>query len=114
MHVLIVGSGASGVHLAITALERGMRVTMLDTGFERPPAVAPGLSFDQLKAQLPDPTGYFLGLHGEGVVYPETKASYYGHPPSKQYVFRTPPRFLTDARRMTPLFSFARGGLAEA
>ncbi|MFN0178754.1 MAG: GMC oxidoreductase [Gemmatimonadales bacterium] len=114
MHLLIVGSGASGVHLAITALERGIRVTMIDAGFERPPATLPTASFDRLKTELADPVGYFLGLRGEGVVYPATKSSYYGHPPSKQYVFRTPARFAVEAHRMSPLFSFATGGLAEA
>ena len=114
MHLLVVGSGPSGVHLAVTALERGIRVTLLDTGFERPAAVAPAANFDELKTVLPDPVEYFLGAAAGGVVYPATKASYYGHPPSKDYVFRRPPRFTSAANGMAPLFSFARGGLAEA
>ena len=35
-HVVVVGSGASGVHFALTALERGHDVTMVDVGIERP------------------------------------------------------------------------------
>jgi choline dehydrogenase-like flavoprotein len=112
--VLVIGSGASGVHFALTLLERGFDVTMLDTGHTRPPAVLPEASFDQLKEELPDPVAYFLGPAGEGVVYPASKPSYYGHPPSKAYVFRLPGRFASRATNMAPLFSFARGGLAEA
>ncbi len=111
---MVVGSGAAGVHFALTALERGHDVTMLDVGNERPPAVAPHATFDGLKSELPDPVAYFLGEQGEGVVYPSTSASYYGHPPSKQYVFDKPREFRTQATAMSPRFSFARGGLAEA
>lgn len=112
--VLIVGSGASGVHFAVSALRKGHEVTMLDVGHTRPEPVAPQASFQGLKTALPDPVTYFLGPAGEGVVYPATKPSYYGHPPSKDYVFRTPRAFTTSAREIRPIFSFARGGLAEA
>ncbi len=112
--VVVVGSGATGVHFALTALERGHDVTLLDVGNERPAPVLPNATFDQLKTQLPDPAEYFLGENGEGVVYPSTSASYYGHPPSKQYVFDMPRGFDTATTAMSPRFSFARGGLAEA
>ncbi len=111
---MVVGSGAAGVHFALTALESGHTVTLLDVGNERPSPVLPGATFDELKTQLPDPARYFLGAHGEGVVYPSTSASYYGHPPSKQYVFDTPRGFDSASTAMSPRFSFARGGLAEA
>ena len=112
--ILVVGSGASGVHFAITALERGFEVALIDTGYQRPVAPEPTASFDGLKTTLPDPVEYFLGPTDEGVVYPATKPSYYGHPPSKAYVFKIPERFATRSVGMAPLFSFARGGLAEA
>jgi choline dehydrogenase-like flavoprotein len=112
--ILLVGSGASGVHFALTALERGHQVTMLDVGNQRPAAVLPQASFEQLKSLLPDPVAYFLGERGEGVVYPAPQGSYYGHPPSKQYVFDIPAGFAARASSMEPLFSFARGGFAEA
>lgn len=110
----MVGSGACGVHFALSALERGWRVTLLDVGNERPPAVLPEATFDDLKSGLPDPLTWFLGDVGEAVVYPASKPSYYGHPPSKNYVFATPSQFHSRATRMNPVFSFARGGLAEA
>jgi choline dehydrogenase-like flavoprotein len=112
--IVVVGSGATGVHFALTALERGHDVTMLDVGHERPPPVLPHATFDQLKEDLPDPVSYFLGGRGEGVVYPSTAASYYGHPPSKQYVFDVPAGFAMTSSAMSPRFSFARGGFAEA
>ncbi len=112
--VVVVGSGACGVHFALTALERGWKVILLDVGNERPAPVLPAATFDQMKEQLPDPLTWFLGEAGEAIVYPATKPSYYGHPPSKTYVFRTPAEFRSRARQMTPVYSFARGGLAEA
>ncbi len=111
---MVVGSGASGVHFALTALERGHEVTLLDFGNDRPVPPLASATFDQLKTDLPDPASYFLGEHGEGVVYPSTSASYYGYPPSKQYVFETPRGFDVSTTAMEPRFSFARGGLAEA
>jgi choline dehydrogenase-like flavoprotein len=112
--VVVVGSGASGVHFALTALQRGHEVTLVDVGYQRPAPVLPHATFAELKEQLPDPLAYFLGTEGGGVVYPESKPSYYGHPPSKNYVFAAPKYFRHRARAMQPVFSFARGGLAEA
>lgn len=112
--VVVVGSGATGVHFALTALERGHDVTMLDYSTDRPPLTAPHATFDELKSELPDPVEYFLGQRGEGVVYPSTTPSYYGHPPSKHYVFAVPRAFTARATAMAPRFSFARGGFAEA
>ena len=112
--ILVVGSGASGVHFALTALERGHDVTMLDVGHPRPAPVEPEASFGELKSLLADPVGYFLGQDGAGVVYPQPEGSYYGHPPSKDYVFEVPAGFRASASRMEPLFSFAQGGFAEA
>jgi choline dehydrogenase-like flavoprotein len=112
--LLVVGSGAAGVHLALTALERGLRVTLLDVGHERPEPPEPDRSVEALKEALADPVAYFTGPAGEAVVYPGTRPSFYGHPPSKAHVFRVPGGFAASARGMDPLFSFARGGLAEA
>jgi choline dehydrogenase-like flavoprotein len=112
--VVIVGSGPSAVHCALSALERGSQVTMLDVGGQPPEPVLPETTFDDLKDRLDDPVAYFLGEGGQGVVYPDGAASYYGHPPSKQYVFDVPPSFTPALHDMNPVFSFARGGLAGA
>ena len=112
--VSVVGSGASGVHFALTLLEKGYDVTMLDVGHEPPvPPPLPAASLEALKETLDDPTRYFLGARYESVVFPDAEAEYYGFPPSKTYVFEPPRGFGWQARGFAPLFSFARGGLAE-
>lgn len=111
--VLIVGSGASGVHFALTLLQKGYQVIMLDVGRERPDPVNPEDSFNDLKNNLSDPVNYFLGENYEAVVYPGSTGEYYGFPPNKQYIFDTPEQFEWKASGFAPLFSFARGGLAE-
>jgi choline dehydrogenase-like flavoprotein len=109
----VVGSGASGVHFARTALDLGHAVTMVDVGHERPTPVLPEADFAGLKDQLADPVEYFLGARFQGVVPPGHDKEYYGFPPGRDYVFRTPPGFAFRASGFAPLFSFARGGLAE-
>ena len=51
---VIVGSGASGVHFAQTALEAGRRVVMLDVGWQRPQPVRADADLATLKAELDD------------------------------------------------------------
>ncbi len=112
--VVVVGSGASGVHFALTVLQKGHEVVMLDVGRSRPPSVNPRDSFSDLKRTLGDPSGYFLGERYQGVVYPGADVEYYGFPPSKDYVFDCPPAFATRMSGFAALSSFAQGGLAEA
>ncbi len=111
--VLVVGSGASGVHFAQSMLERGASVELVDVGYARAPAVHPESDFSALKDHSPDGR-YFLGEAGEAVVYPAPDAKPYGFPPSKGYVFRRPEEVQIEERAFRPLVSFARGGLAEA
>lgn len=110
----VVGSGASGVHFALTALERGRSVEMIDVGWTPDRTVNPNDSFTKLKDTLKDPAAYFLGSHFEGVFMPGTTAEFYGIPPSKEYAFRPVPQFGIAAENFAPLSSFAQGGLAEA
>jgi len=111
--VLVIGSGASGVHFAQSMLERGASVELIDVGYARAPAVHPDSDFSALKDHDPDGR-YFLGEAGEAVVYPTPAAKPYGFPPSKGYVFRRPGEIQLEERAFAPLVSFARGGLAEA
>jgi len=87
---------------------------MLDVGHAGPAAVLPGASFEELKERLPDPAAYLLGEDLEGVILPNAGEEFYGIPPGKEYVFRAAPGFGYSASGFAPLFSFARGGLAEA
>jgi choline dehydrogenase-like flavoprotein len=113
--IIVVGSGASGVHFALTALEKGHEVTMVDAGRNgRQAQPLPGGHLNALKEQLADPVEYFLGSRFEGALLPDLDEEYYGVPPHKQYIFETPGDFAVSARGFAPLFSFAQGGLAEA
>jgi hypothetical protein len=112
--ITVVGSGASGVHFALSALKKGHQVEMLDVGYSAPPNVNPEFSFIDIKSKLEDPVAYFLGENYETVVSPDFDNEIYEFPPNKMYIFKVPPGFKSDSRDFDPLFSFARGGLAEA
>jgi choline dehydrogenase-like flavoprotein len=111
--ILIVGSGASGVHFALTALRKGRRVIMLDVGHAGRETVLPQENLDGLKRNLPDPARYFLGPSYESVVLPGSQGEYYAFPPSKEHVFRDHPEFRFQSNGFSPLYSFAAGGLGE-
>jgi choline dehydrogenase-like flavoprotein len=112
--IVVVGSGASAVHFALSALEKGHEVLMLDVGRQRPAPVMPHASLAQLKETLDDPVSYFLGQSFEAVLLPGSGAEYYGIPPSKGYVFEGVPQHQLRSEGFAPLSSFAKGGLAEA
>jgi choline dehydrogenase-like flavoprotein len=114
MNIVLVGSGASAVHFAKSALERGHAVTMLDVGREPPAPVNPQDGFEDLKSNLEDPVAHFLGEDFQAVVYPGGDGEYYGLPPNKQYVFEGMDPFALRSTGFSPLTSFAQGGLAEA
>lgn len=111
--VVVVGSGASGVHFAQTLLARGREVTLLDVGRRRAAPRLPQATLNGLKEQLPDPVAYFLGERFEGVLLPGKKGEYYGIPPSKAHALEGPDGHAFDADGFAPLFSLAQGGLAE-
>ncbi len=111
--IVIVGSGASGAHFALSVLHKGYQVTMLDVGCVKPDYVNPDDNFRELKINLSDPVQYFLGQHYEAVVYPDATREYYGFPPNKHYIFAQPDTFTLEKNGFEPLFSFAQGGLAE-
>jgi choline dehydrogenase-like flavoprotein len=112
--VTVVGSGASGVHFALSLLRKGISVTMLDVGRQGPAPVSPASNLPQLKDTLADPSAYFLGKRFESVLLPDARDEYYGIPPNKQYVFDPVDGFRHASAGFSPLFSFARGGFAEA
>ncbi|MCP5105412.1 MAG: hypothetical protein GY950_18630, partial [bacterium] len=112
--ITVVGSGASAVHFALSVLKKGREVTMLDVGYKSPGNARPEDTFNQLKTNLEDPVDYFLGEDFQSVVPPDFGKEIYGFPPNKQYIFDHAPGFKEAATGFEPLFSFARGGLAEA
>ena len=112
--VTVVGSGASGVHFALSVLRKGGSVRMLDVGRQARAQVLPDAGVNRLKSELDDPAAYFLGSRYEAALLPGDNDEYYGTPPSKDYVFQHPDGFGHASSGFAPLFSFARGGLAEA
>jgi choline dehydrogenase-like flavoprotein len=112
--IVIVGSGASAVHFALTVLKKGYRVLMLDSGGPPPGHPRPHDNFIQLKERLADPAEYFLGRRQEALVLPSPNANYYAFPPSKTFIFDVPHRFGYCTDGFYPLISFSAGGLAEA
>ncbi len=113
-NVTVVGSGASGVHFALSLLRKGHCVHMLDIGYEAEPPTGPDVDLATLKAELPDPVEYFLGSEFEALSLPGAEKEYYAFPPSKGPVFRQPEGFGSISSGFSPLFSFSQGGLAQA
>lgn len=117
MVVLVIGSGPSGLHFALTALSKGQKVVLLDVGHVGAAPPQPDRSFVELKKDHPDAAAYFLGDSYSGAQIPPpryTKArTYYQLPPSKDYVFARPKQFSLKEDGLNPMMSFAAGGLAE-
>ncbi|MBV9398701.1 MAG: hypothetical protein JO062_12030, partial [Bryobacterales bacterium] len=111
--IVVVGSGASGVHFALGCLLKGLPVTMVDVGYTGREPVLPNQSLVGLKRNLPDPVDYFLGSNYDSLVLPGKEGEYYAFPPSKDHVFRSRGESEFRANGFAPLYSFARGGLAE-
>lgn len=113
--VVVVGSGASGVHFALTVLKKGYTVLMLDVGREKPLAILPEADLSTLKEQLDDPASYLLGPDYESVTLGDSQSDFYSFPPSKRYVFMQPQNKINFKNNgFEPILSFARGGLGEA
>jgi len=111
--IVVVGSGPSGVHFALTALRKGRRVIMLDVGNTGPAAVRPNDTLNDLKRNLADPAEYFLGSRYQSLVLPGSQGEYYAFPPGKEHVLRPHGEFQFRGDGFAPLSSFAAGGLAE-
>lgn len=134
--IVVVGSGASGVHFALTLLEKGYRVRMLDVGRSGPAPVLPDVHFDDLKKSLVDPAAYFLGEQFEDVVFrgdehgynmrwpwsnkarftptPDRSNSLHGFGQHFKHVFEPLAGYSMRSEGFAPIMSFAQGGLAEA
>lgn len=110
---VVVGSGASGVHFALTLLKKGHDVQMFDIGHDKAPPVREGDGLNAVKEALDDPVAYFLGPRYEAVTYGDSQSDFYSFPPSKRHVFSRPPEMPFKTKGFAPLISFARGGLGE-
>jgi choline dehydrogenase-like flavoprotein len=112
-HITVVGSGPSGVHFALSALEQGHSVEMIDVGRTGSADVNPQDSFAGLKDNLSDPAAYFLGSDYDGALLPGQQETFYGIPPSKDYALEPVAGQKLLTHGFDPMFSYARGGLAQ-
>jgi choline dehydrogenase-like flavoprotein len=111
--IIVVGSGVSGAHAALTLLERGHDVELWDVGREEQAFPEHGATFHELKDRLADPVAYFLGAD-LGALVPPASPELLRYPPSREFL--TSPEdalwnFTSD--RFFPHGSFAKGGLAN-
>jgi choline dehydrogenase-like flavoprotein len=111
--IVVVGSGASGVHFALSCLLKGRAVTMIDVGFTGREFPRAEDSLVALKRNLPDPVDYFLGSQYGSLALPGRHGEYYAFPPAKDHVFQPVGAPQVRANGFSPLYSFAAGGLAE-
>jgi len=113
MKTIVIGAGVSGVHAALSLLERGHDVELWDVGGEDPPPPEPGATFEELKHRLPDPAAYFLGEDLRALV-PPAVPELLRYPPSRRFLASAHDplwNFLTEG--FAPYASFATGGLAN-
>ncbi len=86
---------------------------MIDVGYHAPEEVNPQDGFTRLKSGLADPAAYFLGADNSGVLLPGEREEFYSIPPGKQYALQKVSGMPLRTRQFEPMFSFARGGLAQ-
>ena len=87
--IVVVGSGVSGAHAALTLLERGHDVELWDVGREEKPFPEPGATFHELKDRLADPVTYFLGAD-LGALVPPTSPELLRYPPAREFMTSSP------------------------
>ena len=111
MTCIIIGSGPSGIHAALTLLRRGRAVELWDVGRREAPFPRPEANFDELRELLEDPQSYFLGERFEALLAPSS-GELLRYPPSRAFlVERDDPRWPFVGTDFRPYVSFSRGGL---
>lgn len=113
MRVVVVGSGVSGAHAALTLLERGHDIELWDVGRKESAFPERSATFHDLKRRLADPVAYFLGADRSALI-PPGAPELFNHPPSRQFL-ATSADLLWDftSDSFLPFASFAKGGLAN-
>jgi choline dehydrogenase-like flavoprotein len=113
VRIVVVGSGVSGCHAALTLLERGLSVELWDVGRQEVDFPAPGVSFHGLKGHLDDATGHLLGRELEALI-PPLAPELLRYPPERRFLTSTTDRLWRfDADGFEAYGSVARGGLAN-
>lgn len=115
LDVLVVGSGASAVHAAYPMVVAGMRVGMIDVGFEDKTyqALIPNKPFLEIRREDSHQHRYFLGDQFEGVPAGKIKVGPQLTPP-RQYIIRDSEKLTPiDSKGFNPFASLALGGMAS-
>ena len=113
--VLVIGSGAGGVHAAWRLVERGLRVRLLDYGnvdgtYE---GTIPGRPWSDLRRSDEGQHRYFLGERFEGIPFGGVRVGAQLTPP-RQFIPADTERLTpVDSRTFSVTESLARGGLAS-
>ena len=111
--ILVVGSGPSAVHFSKRALQNGHAVEIVDVGLDSKQQGKTTLNFNELKSKLDDPVKFFLGDSFEGVKVGDVSDNLTRIPQSRKHVISKIPQFEIGGSGFDPLYSFAKGGLAE-
>jgi choline dehydrogenase-like flavoprotein len=111
--VVVVGSGASGVHAAWPLVKAGLRVTMLDVGHtsERYEGTIPSGHFTGLRRSDHGQHRYFLGEEFEGLPFGDVRVGAQLTPP-RSHIARAVAQAATNSDGFQAMQSFALGGLA--
>ena len=109
--IIVIGSGPSGSNLALSLLELGHKVSIIDIGYEEPIVPYPNLNFNQLKSVLNSPQNFFLGDDFDGIILPTDK-KLYTYPKNRNYIC-SDQNLLTPyiSNNFEPIISHATGGL---
>lgn len=111
--ILVVGSGPSAVNFAKRALQNHHAVEIVDVGLDYHKRDQQALGYNELKSTLDDPARFFLGNEYEGIKIGDVSDNATRIPQSRQHVISQIPQFNIDSDSFNPLYSFAKGGLAE-
>jgi choline dehydrogenase-like flavoprotein len=114
MKIVVVGSGVSGAHTALTLLELNHNVEMWDVGRQEVAFPEKETSFHDLKRRLDDSIDYFLGDDLRGMV-PPGKGELLRYPPSRHFLTSPEdPLWPFKSANFFPYGSYNKGGLANS
>ena len=114
--VLVVGSGAGGVHAAWRLAEQGLSVGLIDFGNvdKSYAGLVPDLSWSEIRASRADQHRYFLGDRFEGIPFGQVKVGAQLTPPRKYLQRDVEERLTVDSPQFAATETLARGGLSAA
>lgn len=114
MKIVVVGSGVSGTHAALTLLERNFDVELWDVGREVDSFIEKGVTFNDLKNILNDTSTYFLGSDALSALISPESEELLRYPPSRTFLAsKNDPLWSFKSNSFFPFASFTEGGLAN-